>query len=171
METLFIALLFVGFGYAVITFLLGGLIGDGGFGSFGLFFFKPTVLSVLLAVFGGTGLFLLRYMEMPTLTAFPIAALAGTSFAYMFHRFLIVPLQNAQNTTAIEIQSLIGHMARVTEKIPQGKYGKITYKVNDSTYSAPAKSEDGSEIDRNTSVEIMYIDKNTYYVRSINEKV
>ena len=94
------------------------------------------------------------------------AATLGLIVAYLMYRFVIVPLHKAQNTSAVEKQSLIGHNAVVTEKIPQGQFGKITYYVNGNTYSSPAKSEDGNEIIRNTNVQIVHIDKNTYYVAS-----
>ena len=161
METLFTILLGVGVGYAILSVALGEVMGVGD--SNGLMPLKPSVLASFIIVFGGSGLLFMRIM--PPLTAIPLAGLFGAAIAFLFYRLIAVPLSKAQNTTAVEIQSLIGHMAKVTEKIPQGKYGKITYIVNDSTYTAPAKSEDGKEIERNTSVEIIYIEKNTYYVR------
>jgi len=163
MEALFTIFLGVGIGYAVIAFLLGEVLGHGDIDVTNLSPLKPTVIAVFITVFGGSGLILVRLV--PPFTAIPLAGLFGVCAAYVMYRFIIVPLSKAQNTTAIEIQSLIGHKAKVTQKIPQGKYGKITYKVNDSTYTAPAKSEDGNEIARDTSVEIVYIENHTYYVR------
>jgi membrane protein implicated in regulation of membrane protease activity len=81
------------------------------------------------------------------------------------YRFVIVPLSKAQNTSAVEIQSLVGHSAKVTEKIFQGGYGQITYYVNGNTYSSPAKAEDGGEVARGAKVEIVYIQDSTYFVR------
>ena len=161
METFFTILLGVGVGYAVIGFLLGEFLGHGDTGHMSPL--KPSVIASFIVVFGGSGLLLVR-MTTP-LFAVPLAGLIGLAVAYMFYQFIITPLSKAQNTTAIEIQSLIGHSAKVTVKIPQGKFGKITYKVNDSTYTAPAKAEDGNEIDIHTSVEIVYIENNAYYVR------
>jgi membrane protein implicated in regulation of membrane protease activity len=65
----------------------------------------------------------------------------------------------------VEVQELIGHTARVSEKIFQGGYGQIIYNVNGSTYNSPAKAEDGGEIESNTAVEIVYIQDSTYYVK------
>ncbi|MDR1914604.1 MAG: hypothetical protein LBQ68_09015 [Clostridiales bacterium] len=90
----------------------------------------------------------------------------GVTAAFIIYKYIIVWLKSKQNTSAVEMQSFIGGTAKVTERIPQGRYGKITYYANGNTYSAPAKSEDGNQIERNTEVTIVYIDKNTYYVKS-----
>ena len=165
METVFTVLLGVGVGYTVIGLLLGEIIGHGDTDVTSLSPFKPAVIAAFITVFGGAGLLLLRVV--PVGTAVPLSGLISTAVAYALYRLVIVPLSRAQNTTAIERQSLIGHIANVTEKIPQGQYGKITYVVNDSTYTAPARSMDGDEIVRNTPVEIVSIENNTYFVRSI----
>ena len=164
MESIFFIFLGVGVGYAIIGFILGNVLGCGDTSVNSIAPINFSVIAAFVTVFGGSGLLLMR--SLPPLAAAPLSGLLGLAVAYGFHRLIIVPLSKAQNTTAIEIQSLIGHGAKVTEKIPQGKFGKITYKVNDSTYTAPAKSEDGKEIPKNTSVKIVYIEKNAYYVRS-----
>ena len=164
METFFTVLLGVGVGYSVIGFLLGEVLGHGDTDVTSISPFKPSVVAAFVVVFGGVGLILVRFLA--PFTAIPLAGLIGVAVAYLFFRFIITPLSKAQNTTAVEMQSLIGHQANVTEKIPQGKFGKITYKVNGSTYTAPAKAEDGNAIERNTLVEIVYIEKNIYFVRS-----
>jgi len=163
MEIFFTILLGVGIGCLVIGLFVGDLSGGGDFDVNARFPLKPVVIAVFIAVFGGAGLVLIRLFA--PLTAIPLSGLIAVAVSYLLCRFVIIPLARAQSTTAIEIQSLIGHIAKVSEKIPQGQYGKITYKVNDSTYNAPAKSEDGNEIARGSYVEIIYIEKNTYYVR------
>lgn len=166
MQTLFTIFFGVGVGYSVISFLLGNVIGgsDSLDASGMLPFLKPTVISTFITVFGGSGLILLQFVS--PLTALPLAGLFGAIIAYGLYRLVVLPLFKAQ-ATVLEIQSLIGHVAQVAEKIPQGQYGKITYKVDGNTYSAPSKSVDGREIARYTSVEIIYIEKNTYYVSPI----
>ncbi|MCL2618821.1 MAG: NfeD family protein [Defluviitaleaceae bacterium] len=76
-------------------------------------------------------------------------------------------LYRAQNTTTAERCCHIGLRATVIECIPQGRgrFGKISFSLHDCKHSAPAVSEDGNEISRNQTVEIVNIDKNTYYVR------
>ena len=166
MQTVFAVMFGVGLGYSLIAFVLGEVIGaiDSDF-SFGgtVSPLQPTVIAAFVTVFGGSGLILMRHVA--PMPAISLAGLLAMGVSYSFYRLVIIPLNKAQNTSAIEIQSLIGHTAKVTVKIPQGQFGKITYYVNGNTYSAPAKSEDGNEIPRDANVEIIYIDKNTYYVR------
>ncbi|MDR3239672.1 MAG: hypothetical protein LBT44_06245 [Clostridiales bacterium] len=158
----------VGTGYAIISFLLGEIIHifdfDAEIDLFGGLVspFKPSVIAAFVTVFGGVGLILSGRLGI--FTALGLAALSGMAVSFLMYRYIIVPLYRAQNTSAIEKQGFIGLPAKVTERIPQGQYGKITYYANGNTYSAPAKSQDGSEIGRNEPVVIVCIEKNTYYV-------
>lgn len=169
MQTIFIVCFGVGVGYAALSFLLGEVIGLFDFDSDfdltgdGISPLKPSVVAAFLTVFGGAGFLLIRRTDL--LTAVSVASLLALAVSYLMYRYIIVPLHRAQNTSAVEKQSLIGHQATVTELIPQGRFGKITYYVNGNTYSAPAKAEDGNEITRSSAVEIVSIDRNTYYVR------
>ena len=159
----------VGVGYTVIAFLLGealsGIDMDADAGSGGTVTpLKPTVIAAFITVFGGSGL-ILTLTKMPVYAVLPLAALIGAGAAFVFYRFVIVPLSKAQNTSTPDIQSLVGHFAKVTEKIFQGGYGQISYAINGNSYSSPAKSEDGNEISRGADVEIIYIEDGTYFVR------
>ena len=129
--------------------------------------FKPTVIAAFLAVFGGIGMLLLpRFGIYFTLTA---AAAAGFAAGYVIYRYVYVFLYKSQNTSTVDKQSLVGSNAKVTEAIPDGGYGKITYIVKNGTYTAPAKSEDNGALPRGADVEIVSIIKNTYYVRNKNK--
>lgn len=159
----------VGAGYAVLSFLLGEIIDIGNFDShfeFGTTIspLKPSVISAFLTVFGGIGSILI-IKGINIFITFSIASILGILVAFCFMKFVIIPLNKAQNTSAVEKQKLIGKDAKVTVTIPQGKFGKITYYANGNTYSSPAKSEDGCEIKKYEDVEIICIENNTYFVR------
>ncbi|MDR1687204.1 MAG: NfeD family protein [Clostridiales bacterium] len=125
--------------------------------------FKPAIIAAFLGAFGGAGM--MAFPRLSLYFAFIVAAGAGCLLSFVFYRFVYIPLYRAQNTSAVEIQSLVGKNAKVTEYIPQGKYGQITYHVNGNTYTAPAKSESGEEINRNAEVKIVAIVENTYFVK------
>jgi membrane protein implicated in regulation of membrane protease activity len=154
----------VGAGFVVITVFLGEVIGmlDASFGT-GTAPFRPILVALFLTVFGGLGMLLSQILE--DWFAAGVAALGGIAIAYILYRHVIVRMLRWQSTTVHEKQSLIGHTAKAVETIPQGGYGKITYTINDKIVSGPAKSESGEEIKRNEMVEIVYIEKNTYYVK------
>lgn len=196
MLLLFQVCFIVGLGYALLSFILGQLLGflnlggdfadvGGDFGGdlgdigidsgidfsvsgadagsdIGVSPFKPTIIAAFLGVFGGAGMIMFPYLAV--YVTFILAGLIGLAISFVMYRFVYIPLYRAQNTSAVEKQSLIGKQAKVSEYIPQGKYGKITYYVNGNTYTAPAKSESGDEIKRNTDVKIVSIVKSTYYV-------
>jgi len=120
-ETFYFILFGVGLGYTLVSFLLGGLldIGDIDVGSF-FPFFKPAIITIFVTVFGGAGLTL--YGNVPTMVTLPLAALIGAAAAYAFFRLILFPLSKMeQQNSALEIHTLVGHTAKVTEKIPQGK--------------------------------------------------
>lgn len=167
MQFIFTVCLGVGVGYTVISFMLGNLLSLGDFGGdadVSVSPMRPAPIAAFLTVFGGTGLIFVESSNY--IVAVSTASILGILTAFVIYRFILIPLHKAQNTSTVEKQSLIGHIATVTEKIFEGQYGKITYYVNGNTLSSPAKSEDGDEIAVGTSVEIMHIEKNTYYVKS-----
>jgi len=145
---------------------IGGADGDIGTADSGAGFslspFKPVIIAVFLGTFGGVGMIVSAHLMF--YAAFAAASAAGLALAFILFRYVYVPLYKAQNTSAAEIQSLIGVGAKVIEYIPQGGYGKITYPASGNTYTAPAKSESGGEIARDTDVVIKSIVEHTYYV-------
>ncbi|TAH56971.1 MAG: hypothetical protein EWM52_12040 [Methanosarcina mazei] len=96
-----------------------------------------------------------------------IALISGASAAFLLYRFIIVPIYRAQNTSAISQKELKGALAKVTLAINGNFFGKISYTFNANTYSAPAKSIDGKDIERGVPVVIINIERNTFYVKRI----
>ena len=166
MVTVYIVFFGIGIGLVLISLIFGDVFGFDGLelGDDSLVPLKPSIIACFIVVFGGTGLALSRYVDW--YVSLPIAGLLGVFVAYVLYRYVITPLMKSE-VTVLETQSLIGHEAKVTLKIPQGKYGKITYVVDDRTFTAPAKSADGGEIGAGRTVEIMYIEKTTYFVKEI----
>ena len=156
----------IGAGFVLISFLIGEFSGDIEADS-SLSFIKPSVISAFLVVFGIIGTLL---ELVGTFSSFPmlnlaIAFVAGFFTSLALNRFILIPLRKLENTSAADRQMLVGLEAQVIEKVPQGGFGKITFSINGNKHNAPAKSEDGNQIDRHASVEIIYIDKSTYFVR------
>ena len=165
MNVFFFICLGVGAGFVIISALLGQIGGMLDVDVGGIITpFKPIIIAIFLTVFGGLGLIFLGTFPLAWM-ALSIAAAGGLLVSYLLFRFVVVPLHKWQNTNTHEKQNIIGVTAKVTEHIPQGGFGKITYTYNEKIMSGPAKSEDGSEIERSTMVEIVYIERNTYHVR------
>lgn len=165
----------VGVVYTVISFVLGQIFdffdfdGNIDIGA-NISPLKPAVIAAFITVFGGTGILLMN-KRLGLLLCLIISAGVAAVVAYCLYRYVIVKLYQAQNTSAVERQKLIGHKAKVTLAIRQGGYGKITYVINGNTYNSPAKAENGGAIQVGQQVEIVYINKNTYYVKNDEEGV
>ena len=167
MPTLFFVSFGIGAGFVLISFLIGEFSGEIETDST-LAFIKPSVVSTFLIVFGLVGILLEAFFAFSTFAAvnFGIAFFAGFVSSLALNRFVLIPLRKLENTSAVDRQMLIGQSAVVIEKIPQGGFGKISFTISGNKHNAPAKAEDGSEIGRHSKVEIIYIEKSTYFVRS-----
>jgi len=163
---MYLIMFLVGAGFVAISFLLGEMVELEG-ARFGVL--QPKLIAVFLTVMGGLGLLLTPVFGdanwVSAAIVLNISAVAGFVVAGGIHRFVIVPLQKAQNTSAFNMQDTIGAPAEVISRIPRGGYGKIRYNISGSYVTAPAKDESGYEIRRGEKVVISYIEKNTYYVR------
>ena len=158
---MYLVFLLVGAGFVVISFLFGEMLD---FDGTGIIFLKPKVLALTLTVMGGVGLILSTRIN--SYIAFPISLASGLFAGYLLYRFIIVPLLRLQHTSTHDKQSLIGTFAKVALAIPQGGYGKIKYTVSGSIVTSPAKTEDGSSIEKDTDVVIVAIKNNAYYVKA-----
>ncbi|MCL1882676.1 MAG: hypothetical protein FWF81_02855 [Defluviitaleaceae bacterium] len=170
---MYLVLFGVGAGFIVLSLLIGelGEIGDME-GPIGFAFFKPKLIAIFFVVMGGLGLLLTpgfrNFFGGDGLVLF-ISVLGGLAAAGLFNKFVMIPLQKAQNTSTFNIQDTIGTIAEIISPIPQGGYGKIKYNVSGSVVTSPAKSDDGNPINSGETVEIIYIEKNTYFVRQQNK--
>jgi len=155
----------VGAGFVILSVVFGQVFGalDFDFETGTASPFKPIFIALFLTGFGG--LSLIFYPAVGEWFAMVIGGAGGLVLTYLMFKFVLLPLKRWQNTTTHEKQSMIGKTAKVAETILQGGFGKLTYIVNDKIVSGPAKSEDGQRIEKNTEVEIVYIERSTYYVR------
>lgn len=163
MSTLFFISFGVGVGFVLLIVVLGEMIGTFNVDSVAGSPANPIVFAIFLTVFGGLGLIIYPYLYWWIDLA--LAAAGGLFISFLLFRYVWIPIHKWQNTNTHDKQNLIGHSAKVAEYIPQGGYGKITYIINEKIVSGPAKSETGQEIKRGVNVEIVYIEKNTYFVR------
>jgi len=160
---MYIILLGVGAGFVFLSLIFGEIFEIEGT-TFA--FLRPTLIAVVLAVFGGTGLLLTD--RLGGFLVFIISLVISLSVGFLMNRFVFTPLHNMQHTSTHNKQELIGTTAKVALTIPQNGYGKIKYTVNGSVVTSPAKTEDGSGILKDTEVSIMYITDNTYFVKAVN---
>jgi len=152
----------VGLGFIVLALLIGEVAEMDG-SVFG--FLKPSLIAIFLVVMGGLGMILTPRLEGLPLLVAVIGFMGALFVAGVINRLVIIPLQKAQNTSAFNMQDTIGIQATVISPIPRGGYGKIRYNISGSVVTSPAKSEDGAAVKAGEAVSIVYVEKNTYFVR------
>lgn len=191
MEQAYTIIFWVGVLYAVVTFLLGGVLGlfhfDGHVDThadinlgphlhahdisptFSISPLKPITIVAFITVFGGIGV-IGTDKGMNGLILFIIAVLSAFFVAFILYRFIVVPLYKAQNTSAVSRKSLIGTEAKVISPILEDGFGVISYVVNKSRYNAPAQHVSKRAVMLGEKVIIYEIKNNVFYVQPINEK-
>jgi len=177
-QFIYLAALLVGLAYAVVSLLMGDLMGAGGdsvghdfdlgghevdvaghevdTGQHEVHFspFSPLVISGFLAGVGGIGLFVSGLLTRNVVFHLPVALAAGVAIGYLIG-FLIFKLRQASEVSSEAVVSdLVGCPAEVTAGIPNQGVGEIVYVVKGSRYTAPARSGDGRAIARNQVVTI-----------------
>jgi len=161
---MYLVLFIVGLGFIVVSMLLDTFVDiEGG----PMAILQPKLIAVFIMVMGGIGLILSARLDsfFAAPIIFILSALSGIIIAGLLNRLVIIPLHKAQNTSAHDRQATIGTTAKIISPIPQNGYGKIRYSVSGSVVTSPAKSEDGGEIRNGESVDIIYIEGGTYFVR------
>jgi membrane protein implicated in regulation of membrane protease activity len=160
---MYIILLGVGAGFIFLSLIFGELFEIEGT-TFA--FLRPTLIAVVLAVMGGTGLLLTD--RLGGLFVLLTSSSIGLGVGFLMHHLVLKPLHRLQNTSTHDKHDLIGTTAKVALTIPQNGYGKIKYTVNGSVVTSPAKTEDGGGIKKDTEVSILYIKDNTYFVKAVS---
>ncbi|MCL2198378.1 MAG: hypothetical protein FWB80_05605 [Defluviitaleaceae bacterium] len=169
---MYLVLFGVGAGFIVISLIVGEMAEVEGSTVFS--FFRPTLIAVFMVVMGGVGLILSRgfaeheFFGWDGIVLFS-SVVSALVVSGLINRFILIPMYRAQNTSTFNIQDTIGVCAEVISPIPQGGYGKIRYNISGSTVTSPAKSDDGNPIATGENVDIIYVEKNTYFVRKSAE--
>lgn len=156
-----------------VMFLFGEVLDVGDFDGFDIDYdipflsflpLKPNLIILFLTIFGGLGLILYK-SNINSLGTFIISIVAAYISTLAFNSFIIKPLYRAQNTSAVSQKELIGKVAKVKIPIKKEGLGQIVYSVKGNRYTAPAKTLDGQEIEKEEKVIIVSIENNVFYVQ------
>jgi len=128
---------------------------------------KPVIIAAFVTVWGGVGIICLQYLKLGIFITLAASLLCALLVSFILYRFLIVPLYKAENTGAVSQQGIIGLPAQVRLGMKGNSFGRITYVINNNTYTAPARSADGEEISKGTRVSIVDIKENVFFVTKI----
>jgi hypothetical protein len=122
-------------------------------------------LTAFLCWFGGVG-YLLRthsgFLAPVVLLLSTLSGIAGGALIFWFLASVLLPRERTLTAEETEITGVIG---TVTGPLHPDGTGEIIYTQLGARRSAPARSEDGSAIDRGTEVLVLRYERGIAYVR------
>ncbi|GGF74358.1 hypothetical protein GCM10010912_19510 [Paenibacillus albidus] len=131
METLYLGCLALGVIFAVVSVLVGDVIGHalgGIFDGLSFDFLNPAVLAGAVTVFGGAGILLSRYSS---LEPGPVAALSLLTAAFMsvlLYLGFVKPMDKSQVSNGFSMLDLPGSIGEITVPVPAQGFGEIMVK-------------------------------------------
>ena len=126
-------------------------------------------LPAFLCWFGGAGYLLRNYSPLVTPLVLLIAILSGLLGASLLYAALFKLLLPRERVLLPEDTRMEGVVARVTDDIrPDGGIGEIIFSQTGARRSAPARSENGTPIQRGTEVVVLRYARGIAYVEPLH---
>jgi membrane protein implicated in regulation of membrane protease activity len=135
-----------------------------GLGKGGVSPFNFGTFAAFLCWFGGIGYLLERYSTIWAYLAFAIATMSGLGGAAIIFWFLWKLNKHEQPLDPADYD-MIGVLGKVASPIRPGGTGEMIYSRAGSRRCAAARSEDGTEVARDTEVVVTKFEKGIVYVR------
>ncbi|MGG6310975.1 protease [Paenibacillus macerans] len=158
MEALFWGCFVGGALFAVISAVLGDLIGswlDGIFDFMSADFLKPVITASAITSFGGAGILLDRYTGFGTAGVLILAVLIAVSLSAAVYFAYVRPMEDSENSTGFSTSELPGKVGEVTVPIPAQGYGEVMVKLVAGNTIHIASSWDRREIPVGTTVVVV----------------
>jgi membrane protein implicated in regulation of membrane protease activity len=127
-----------------------------------------ATFAAFLAWFGGTGYLMQRYSSVWIYVALVIAMLSGVAGAAAVFWFLLKLAERDKPLDPADYE-MVGVLGKVTSPIRAGGTGELIYQRDGSRKAAPARSENGAAIPRETEVIVTRFEQGIAYVRTFEE--
>ncbi len=131
---------------------------------------SPTLIFLFLIIFGGSGMILSKHLSGMLWLACVIAIAIGIGIIALLNFFVIRPLKKLSSKETAALGDFVGMTGKVTEKIYENGFGKITIICDGNTVTGPAKSSNGVEIPVGTEIFIEKIESKVYIVDLLDGK-
>jgi hypothetical protein len=122
-------------------------------------------IMVFLCWFGAAGYLLTKYGTLVAGIVLVLAAICGIAGGAIIFLFLTRVLLPHEHELTAEETEIVGAVGRVTSPIREGGIGEIVYEQLGARVSAPARSEDGSALQKQEEVFVVRYEKGIAYVR------
>ncbi len=132
--------------------------------------FNGFTVAAFLCWFGGPGYLLDRFSSLVGPFVMLAAAFAGATGASLFYALIFKLLLPRERVLSPDDTRMEGTLARISDEVraPAG-IGEILFSQAGTRRSAPARSEDGSRIARDTEVVVLRYERGVAYVRPLHE--
>ena len=131
--------------------------------------FNASSILAFLAGFGGTGYILTKHSSLVALASLSLAVAAGLAAGWAVFRFMARLVKNSDAQMNDWDYRQEGTVGTVSISIRPGGTGEIIFEQQGARRSAPARSEDGSAIEKGVEVVISRYEKGIAYVRRWDE--
>ena len=121
-------------------------------------------LAAFLAWFGGTGYLLTEYSAVWFITALVLSVGIGIIGAALVF-WLVAKMMAHEHPLDPEDYRMIGVLGRVSSRVRPAGTGEMIFSQEGTRRCAPVRSDDGSEIPKNTEVVVTRYEKGIAYVR------
>jgi hypothetical protein len=132
--------------------------------------FSPMIVAMFFTCFGLSGTILTKPIPIGWLSLLPsvVVAVAGAwASMSVFNKLFAI----TEASSEAEAWRLVGSDAQVITPIPEGGVGEIQYVAKGSTFSAPARADDGRAVSRGVKVTITDSSRTIFTVKkSIEER-
>ncbi len=131
--------------------------------------FNMLTAMAFLCWFGGAGYLLTHYRFAIVPVIFALAVAIGLAGAALIFGFLTKVLLPRERTMLPEDTEMCGVVATVSSELKPSAMGEILFSLDGTRRGAPARSEDGQPIPRNTQVLVMRYEQGVAYVRRFDD--
>ncbi|MEK3672983.1 protease [Paenibacillus sp. FSL R10-2771] len=131
MQTLYLGCLALGIIFAVVSVLVGDLIGGALHGVFDFVsfdFVNPAILAGGVTVFGGAGVLLSRYSGLEDGAILALSLLIAAFTGVVLHLVVVKPMRNSEMSNGFSMNDLPGRIGEVMVPVPASGYGEIMVK-------------------------------------------
>jgi hypothetical protein len=126
-------------------------------------------IMIFLCWFGAAGYLLTRHSSFVALLVLIVAAMCGLAGGAIVFLFLAKVMLPHEHELSADETAVLGAVGTVTCAIRPGGTGEIVYEQLGARRSAPARSDDGSAIDKQEEVFVVRYEKGIAYVRRWEE--
>jgi len=128
-------------------------------------------LMIFLCWFGATGYLLSRHSGLVAMLVLALALLCGVAGGAIVFLFLTKVMLPHEHELSADETEVVGAVGTVTCAIRPGGTGEIVYEQLGSRCSAPARSDDGTAIEKQEEVYVTRYEKGIAYVRRWEEEI